>query len=77
MPNKAASAIGLNNLCRMTTAAVGIVATQPVIDAIGTGWTFTAVMFIALSSSASIGAMKYYGPKWRLTMDKRMREKGL
>jgi hypothetical protein len=77
MPKKAASAIALNNLCRMLTAAVGIVIAQPLLDAIGSGWTFTAIAIIALLSSASIAAMLYYGPKWRLDMDRRMKEKGL
>ena len=75
MPHKAASAIGLNNLCRMITAGVGICVTQPLLDAIGTGWLFTAIALIALLSSVSIWAMSHYGPRWRVTMTQRLEEK--
>lgn len=50
-------------------SAIGGVVTQPLIVAIGNGWLFTGLGVIALASSASIWAMRRYGPAWRVKMD--------
>ena len=72
MPKRASSGVALNNLCRNTCSCIGGIVAEPLLAAIGLGWTFTGIGVIAGGSSIIIWAMKHYGPKWRKTMDEKM-----
>ena len=72
MPKKASSGIALNNFFRNCLSCLGANVAVPLLNAIGAGWLFTGLGVIALASSASIWAMKHYGPVWRKRMDEKM-----
>lgn len=75
MPRKASNGVALNNFVRNIFSCIGIIATAPLIDALGNGWLFTGIGVIALVSGfLTIWAMKRYGPHWRITMDQRMEQ---
>ncbi|KAK3319474.1 major facilitator superfamily domain-containing protein [Cercophora scortea] len=70
-PKKSSSGIALNNFVRNILSTIAAVATQPMIDAMGTGWMATMVgLFALVTILITLGALKIYGPRWRVTMDK-------
>lgn len=73
MPNRASSGVALNNLVRNIFSCTGAIVAEPLISAIGNGWLFTGLGVIAMASSAVIWAMRHYGPRWRVTMEEKMR----
>ncbi|KZF19007.1 putative MFS multidrug resistance transporter [Xylona heveae TC161] len=72
MPKTSSAGVAVNNFIRNIFSAVGVVVAQPLLDAIGNGWLFTALGIIAALSSAVIWAMKRFGPRWRDDMARRM-----
>ncbi|KAK6441618.1 hypothetical protein LTR95_002156 [Oleoguttula sp. CCFEE 5521] len=73
MPRKASHGIALNNFVRNIFSCVGTVVAEPLIVAIGNGWLFTGLGVICLiGGSATIWAMKRFGAKWRVVMDREM-----
>ena len=72
MPKKASSGVAVNNFVRNILSCVGGIVAQPLIDAIGNGWLFTLLGLLATTSSVVIWAMRYYGPRWRKSMDEKM-----
>ena len=70
MPKKASSGVAVNNFVRNIFSCVGALVAQPLISAIGNGWLFTGVGVIAAGSSVVIWAMRKFGPKWRVKMDR-------
>lgn len=70
MPRRSSGGIALNNLLRNIFSCVGVIVTQPLIDAMGFGWLCTMV---ALGSwvvgNACIWALRRYSAKWRVMMD--------
>ena len=74
MPRKSSNGVALNNFVRNIFSCVGAIVSAPLIDAIGNGWLFTILGIWALSSSIVIWAMRRFGPKWRIDMDKKMSE---
>ncbi|KAK2739853.1 hypothetical protein FQN57_006429 [Myotisia sp. PD_48] len=73
MPKRASIGVALNALCRNIVSCIGGVVAAPVIHAIGNGWLFTIVGVSSLLGSAVIWAMKHYGPRWRITMEQKMK----
>jgi len=72
MPKKSSSGVALNNFCRNIFSCIGAFVTQPLLTAIGPGWTCTAIAIITGLSSVVIWAMRRYGPQWRKAMDETM-----
>lgn len=72
MPRKSSNGVAVNNFVRNIFSCVGGIVGAPLIHAIGNGWLFTILGLWALSSSVVIWAMKRYGPKWRVNMEKQM-----
>jgi MFS family permease len=75
MPRKASNGIALNNFVRNIFSCVGGIVAAPLIDAIGNGWLFTILGLVSLVSGALvIMAMTRYSAKWRIAMDRRMKD---
>lgn len=73
MPKKSSEGVALNNFMRNIFSCVGSFVTAPIISAIGNGWLFTILGIACFLSSSVILAMRIYGPRWRQTMEERMR----
>ena len=74
MPKRASSGVAVNNFVRNIFSCVGGIVAQPLIAAIGVGWLFTGLGIICWISALSVvWAMRKYGPKWRVVMDKKLR----
>jgi MFS family permease len=75
MPRKASTGIAVNNFVRNIFSCVGGLVAAPLIDAIGNGWLCTILGLVALVSGAGvIMAMKKFADRWRIDMDRRMRD---
>jgi MFS family permease len=73
MPKKSSEGVALNNFMRNIFSCVGSFVAAPIISAIGNGWLFTILGIVSLLSSSVILAMRLYGPRWRQSMEERMR----
>src|ERR1700760_4949335 len=74
MPRKASTGIAVNNFVRNIFSCVGGVVAAPLINSIGNGWLFTILGLVSLFSGfAVIWAMKTYAEKWRVEMDRKMK----
>lgn len=73
MPGNSSAGVALNNCIRNLFSAIGAFAAEPLITAIGSGWLFTGVGIIALMSGGIIWAMKRFGPRWRIKMDRELK----
>jgi multidrug resistance protein len=72
-PRRASSGIALNNFVRNILSCIAAVVTQPLIDAMGTGWMCTMIgLFALVTTVATLIALKTQGPKWRVTMDRKL-----
>lgn len=72
-PKKSSSGVALANFLRNVLSCTGAVITQPLIDAMGTGWMCTMVALIALvTGNAAIFALRTWGPQWRVMMDRKL-----
>ncbi len=72
MPKKASSGVAVSNFIRNIFSFVGAVVAQPLIGVIGNGWLFTGIGVIAMASSVVIWAMRRFGPRWRVDMDRQL-----
>jgi len=76
-PKQASTGVAINNLVRNIFSFAAAVFTQPLIDAIGTGWMCTIVGLIAfVTGNAALLAIYVWGPKWRIDMDKKLNPQG-
>ena len=73
MPKKSSEGVALNNFMRNIFSCVGSVVTAPIINGIGNGWLFTILGLVSFASSSVIFLMRVNGPKWRKTLDAKMR----
>ena len=74
-PKRSSSGVAINNFARNILSATGAVVTQPLINAVGTGWTCTMVaLFAWVTGNAAIWAMRTWGPKWREGMDRTLNQ---
>lgn len=72
-PKKSSAGVALANFLRNLLSCTGAVITQPLIDAIGTGWMCTMVALIAfVTGNAVIFALRTWGPQWRVMMDQKL-----
>ncbi|OTB01881.1 hypothetical protein M426DRAFT_265408 [Hypoxylon sp. CI-4A] len=72
-PKKSSAGVAVNNLVRNILACVGAIVTQPLVNALGTGWTCTMVgLFAWVTGNAAVLALKTQGHKWRVTMDRNL-----
>jgi MFS family permease len=75
MPRKASTGIAVNNFVRNIFSCIGGLVGAPLIDAIGNGWICTILGVVALISGVgAILSMKHYSERWRIDMDRRMRD---
>ena len=72
MPKKATAGVAVNNLIRNLFACIGGIVGEPIIRAIGNGWTFTILGVWCLVSVAVVWAMRHYGPRWREDMQRKL-----
>lgn len=71
-PKRSSSGIALNNFVRNILSCIATVVTQPIIDAMGTGWMCTMVgLFALVTTLGALIALKTQGQKWRVAMDKK------
>lgn len=74
VPKRSSSAVALNNFVRNIFSCVGVIVTQPLIDAMGVGWLCTMVALLCLiSGNTCIFLLRRYSEKWRIDMDEKMR----
>ena len=72
MPRRASSGVAVNNFVRNIFSCVGAIAAEPFISAIGNGWVFTIIGLWAMASCAVVWAMRHYGDRWRVRMEKEL-----
>ena len=72
MPKKSSSGVAVNNFVRNIFSCIGATVGVPLINSIGSGWVFTILGIWAASSSAVIWAMRRFGPRWRLSMMRKL-----
>ncbi|KAL9114138.1 MAG: hypothetical protein Q9227_001910 [Pyrenula ochraceoflavens] len=73
MPRKSSAGVAVNNFVRNIFSCVGGIVAAPIIKAIGDGWIFTILGLWALSSCVVIWAMRRFGPRWRKSMDAKLK----
>lgn len=72
MPGRSASGVAIINLCRNILSCAVSVATNPWVDAIGTGWVMM-IVGIWLSLLVVVMVLMYKcGPRWRTEMNDAM-----
>lgn len=74
MPQKASSGVAVNNFCRNICSCVGSLVCQPLLNAIGSGWLFTALFIISSCMGSLVWLMKRNGPKWRIEMNEMLKK---
>lgn len=73
MPRRSSTGIALNNLVRNILSCIGIVVTQPLIEAMGVGWVCTMVALVAwITANGSILILVRKSKDWRKLMDENM-----
>ncbi|KAL2808095.1 MFS general substrate transporter [Aspergillus granulosus] len=72
-PKRSSHGVAIGNFTRSVLSCVGAIVTQPLIDALGNGWTCTMVgLFALVTGNTAILALKIWGPQWRVAMDRRL-----
>ncbi|KAE8309789.1 major facilitator superfamily domain-containing protein [Aspergillus transmontanensis] len=71
-PGASASATAVNNLMRCLIGAAGVAAVQPIIDALGSTYTFVLLAGITLVLCPLLWVEKKYGAGWRLARHQRL-----
>ncbi|KAF3761117.1 MFS general substrate transporter [Cryphonectria parasitica EP155] len=73
MPRRSSSGVALNNFVRNIFSCVGVVITQPLLEAMGVGWLCTMVaLFSLISGNLCIFLLARSGGRWRKQMDAAM-----
>jgi multidrug resistance protein len=76
MPRRSSSGVAVNNFVRNIFSCVGGIVANPIINVIGDGWLFTILAITCwISSFAVVWAMRRFGPRWRIGMNKAMQIK--
>jgi MFS family permease len=73
-PKQGASATAALNLVRCLLAAGGTAAVLPIVNGIGTGWTFTLLVGIMIGSLSLVWTQMRYGSKRRQKREEREKE---
>lgn len=72
MPEQGSSGVALNNFVRNIFSCVGVIVTEPLINAMGVGWLCTMVaLFALIFANACVFLLLRYSPKWRKELDQR------
>jgi multidrug resistance protein len=72
-PKRTSSGLALNNFVRNILSFTAAVVTQPLVDAMGVGWTTTMVSLFALVTILpAIALLQFRSAKWRVTMDRKL-----
>ncbi|KAH6634372.1 major facilitator superfamily domain-containing protein [Chaetomium sp. MPI-SDFR-AT-0129] len=72
-PKRSSTGVAINNFVRSTLACIGAIVTQPLIGALGTGWTCTMIgLFAWVTGNAAIWALKTWAPEWREEMNRKL-----
>ncbi|KAF2841882.1 MFS general substrate transporter [Patellaria atrata CBS 101060] len=75
LPSRSASAVAVNNFVRNIFSFLGGVLGEPLIVAIGNGWLFTLLGILSLVSGvAVIWGLGKYGDRWRVGLERRIKE---
>ncbi|KAL1878157.1 hypothetical protein Daus18300_002073 [Diaporthe australafricana] len=73
MPKRSSSGVALNNFVRNIFSSVGVILSQPLINAMGVGWLCTMVaLFAWISGNVGIWLLLKNSSKWRKLMDEKM-----
>jgi MFS family permease len=77
-PKKTSSGLALNNFVRNILSCAAAVSTQPLVSAIGIGWTSTAVGLFALATILpTLVALHLRSSQWRINMDRKLNNKDI
>ncbi|PNP51201.1 hypothetical protein THARTR1_08105 [Trichoderma harzianum] len=72
-PRQASTGIAIITFVRNIFSVVATVVTEPLIDAMGSGWLMTMVGLLAwITGNAAILALRKWGPHWRVNMDRKL-----
>jgi multidrug resistance protein len=76
VPGRSSSGVAINNFLRNVFSCTAAVITQPLIDAMGTGWMCTMFGLLCwVSANVVIWALVTQHKKWRLVMDRKLNQK--
>ncbi|KAI9494195.1 major facilitator superfamily domain-containing protein, partial [Zychaea mexicana] len=64
-PEKGSSVSGIMSFVRCDLAAAGVAATEPCLQALGFGWTFTVFAGLLATVNIYIFLLARYGPRWQ------------
>ena len=77
-PNRTSSGLALNNFVRNILSCIAAVVTQPLITAMGVGWTVTMVsLFSLVTILPAIALLQFRSAKWRVVMDRKLNTKAV
>lgn len=65
IPQRSASLVALNSLARNIFAAAGTAIAEPLLSALGNGWTFLVAAGLTVVSAFVMIMMKRNGERWR------------
>lgn len=72
MPEKGSAGVALNNFVRNIFSCIGVIITEPLINAMGVGWLCTMVaLFALIMGNGCVFLLLRYSPKWRRTLDEK------
>lgn len=72
MPEKGSAGVALNNFVRNIFSCIGVILTEPLLNAMGVGWLCTMVaLFALLTGNAFVFLLSRYSPKWRTELDEK------
>lgn len=64
LPDRPASGVALNSMGRNLFACVGFAVAQPLLDAMGNGWLFTAAgVVMLLTGLLAVGGLRWCGAR--------------
>ncbi|KUI58486.1 MFS antiporter QDR3 [Cytospora mali] len=73
MPKRSSSGVALNNFVRNIFSCIGVVVTEPLINAMGVGWLCTMVaLFAWIMANTCIFVLLRKSKDWRKLMDEKM-----
>lgn len=74
-PKRSSSGVAIGNFVRNVLSCTGAVVAQPLLNAMGPGWMCTMIgLFALVTGNAAIMALKTWGPRWRVAMDKKLNQ---
>ncbi|KAJ2896419.1 MFS multidrug resistance transporter [Zalerion maritima] len=73
MPKRSSGGVAINNFVRNIFSCVGAVVGEPMISAMGHGWSLTLFALVAwIGGNACIWSLRRFGPKWRRELGEKM-----